>query len=148
MAFTYDFTTAPLISYVRLLIPDTDPANPIFQDAEIQAFYFIQSQQFQSSMKYSGPAGQNLPSSPVSYLRVAALALGTLAGNSARLSAVIGLLDVKLDPSKASDMLRAQAAEYRAIDDDAGAFAIIEQCTTSWGFIDRYWSQVQRQSSM
>lgn len=148
MSFTYDFATAPLISYVRLLIPDTDSSNPIFQDDEIQAFYFIQSQQYQSSMRYSGPAGQNLPSSPVSYLRVAALALGTLAGNSARLSSVIGLLDVKLDPSKAAEMLRAQAAEYRTIDDDAGAFMIIEQCTTSWGFLDRYWSQVQRQSSM
>ena len=148
MSFTYDFETAPLISYVRLLIPDTDSANPIFQDAEIQAFYYLQQNVFQSSMRYSGPAGQYIPSSPVSYLRVAALALTTLANNSSRLASVIGLLDVKLDPSKAAEALRSAAAEMRAIDDDSGAFMIIEQCTTQWGFIDRYWSQVQRQSSM
>ena len=148
MSFTYDFETAPLISYVRLLIPDTDSANPIFQDAEIQAFYYLQQNVFQSSMRYSGPAGQYIPSSPVSYLRVAALAITTLANNSSRLASVIGLLDVKLDPSKAAEALRSAAAEMRAIDDDSGAFMIIEQCTTQWGFIDRYWSQVQRQSSM
>ncbi len=148
MSFTYDFTTAPLISYVRLLIPDTNAASPIFQDDEITAFYFLQQNVYQSSMKYSFPAGQYLPSAPVSYLRVAAMALTTLANNSARLSSVIGLLDVKLDPSKAAQALRDAAAELRCIDDDSGAIFIIEQCTTQWGFIDRYWSQVQRQSSM
>ena len=146
MSFTYNTNPFDDISYVRLLIPDTDSANPIFSDEEIDAFYAIQRAQWQTGMFYSYPAGQNLPAQPVSYLRVAALALDSLAGNQARLAGVIQILDVKLEGSKASQMLREQAKGYREVDDDAGAFAVIEQCTTQWGFIDRYWSQVQRQS--
>ncbi len=142
--FTYNFTTAPLVSYVRLLISDTQ-APGIFSDEEIAAFYNIQAAQFQSSMFYSYPAGQNLPSSPVSYLRVAALALDSMSTNLSRVSSVLQVLDVKLNPN-ASDQMRKDAANYRQVDDEAGAFAIIEQCTTVWGFSDRYWNQVQRQS--
>ena len=148
MSFTYDFETAPLISYVRLLIPDTNAAQPIYTDAEITAFYYLQQNVFQSSMRYSGPAGQYIPSSPVSYLRVAALAIQTLANNASRLSMVVGLLDVKLGGPQSAETLAARAADLRSIDDDSGAIFVIEQCLTQWGFIDRYWSQVQRQSSM
>jgi len=146
--FSYDFDTAPLVANIRLLISDTinTEENPaIFSDTEINAFYRIQQSQFQSSMFFSGPAGRNLPLTPVSYLRVAALALDSLASNKARLSSITKLLDVSLSPDKAALALRDQAKCYRETDDDAGAFAIYEQVTTVWSFRDRFWSQIQRQ---
>lgn len=145
MSFTYSFTDAPAIAYVRLLISDTT-APGIFSDEEITAFYAIQRSQFQSSMFYSYPAGQNLPLQPLSYLRVAALALDSLASNQARLASITQLLDVHLAPSVAAKSLREQADNYRQVDDDSGAMAIIEQCPTVWAFQDRYWNQIQRQS--
>jgi hypothetical protein len=81
----------------------------------------------------------------VSFLRVAALALSALASNQSRLASITQLLDVHLAPGVAAKALRDQAAEYRAIDDDAGAFAVIEQVNTSWNMRDRFWAQVQRQ---
>lgn len=144
MSFTYDPTTP--LGKVRLLIPDTDSANVIFSDQEITAFFEIQQMQFQSSMFFSPPGGRNLPSSPVSLLRVAALAIGVIASNQAKLSQITQILDVHLAPDKAAQQLREQAREYRTIDDEAGAFAIIEQCATGWAFSDRFWNVVQRQS--
>jgi hypothetical protein len=146
MSFSYQFGANPQIDYPRLLISDTVDLNHIFEDSEIQAAYLIQQSFFQSSMLYSGSSGQYVPASPVSYLRVAALLLDSLAANKSRLSSVTQLLDVKLDPSKASIALRDQAKQYREVDDDSGAFMIIEQCPTVWAFEDRYWKQVQRQS--
>lgn len=145
MAFTYDFTSAPQISYVRLLIADTDPSCPIFQDDEITAAYAIQGNVWQSSQFYSGSDGAFYPSSPVSYRRVAALLLDALASNKARLSSVTQLLDVKLDPSKAATALREIAQGYRD-EDDNGAFAIIEQVNNDWALRDRWWKQIARQS--
>lgn len=148
MSFTYDFNSNPMVAYVRLLIADTNVLNPVFQDEEITAFYSIQANQFQSSMYFSGAAGiSNLPSNPVSYLRVAALALDALASNAARLSGVMKLLDVTLGIDKAAGSLRAQAKAYRETDDDAGAFVIVEQCNTSFSFVDRWFKQYQRQSA-
>lgn len=149
MSFTYDFTTNPQVAYVRLLIPDTTnalPNTPIFTDEEITAFYFIQASQFQSSMFFSGPAGRTLPSTPLSYLRVAALALDTMASNAAQVSIISQLLDVHLSPQAASAMLAARADNYRKVDDESGAFAIIEQCNTVWATRDRWRKQLARQT--
>lgn len=148
--FTYDFATNPLIANVRLLISDTintDAQPAIFSDTEIGAFYNIQQSQFQSSMFFSGPAGRILPYSPVSYMRVAALALGSLAANSARIAGITKLLDVSCSPKEAAQALRDQADQYRTVDDEAGAMAIFEQCTTVWGFAQRFWNQYQRQTA-
>jgi hypothetical protein len=147
-SFSYNFCngTQNMIDFVRLLISDTQPVNYIFADQEIMGAYQIQMSQFQSAQFFSPPQGQNLPSSPVSYLRVAALLLDSLAANKARLASIKQLLDVKLDSSDASIQLRATAAEYRQVDDDAGAFFIIEQVNDEWSFRDRFWKQVQRQS--
>jgi hypothetical protein len=41
--------------------------------------------------------------------------------------------------------MMAQAAALRLAEDNSGAFAIVEQVTTSFSFIDRYWSTIQRQ---
>jgi hypothetical protein len=148
--FTYQFGSNPTIDYPRLLVGDTECENHIFEDSEISAFYAIQAAQFQSGMRYSGSAGSNLPSTPVSYLRVAALMLDALASSRSRLLSVTKLLDVTLaadGSQKTAASLREQARQWREIDDNSGAFVIIEQCTTSFGFLQRFYSQVQRQNA-
>jgi hypothetical protein len=136
------------IDFVRLLCSDTQTVNHVFEDSEILAGYQIQAAQFQSSQFYSFSAGQNLPPSPVSYLRVAALLLDALAANKSRLASIKQLLDVRLDASDAAIQLRATAHQYRETDDNSGAFFIIEQVQTNdpFSFKDRFWSTVQRQS--
>jgi hypothetical protein len=145
-------TLNPAIDYPRLLISDTQQFDPkgnqiyIFQDQEILAMYNIVQANFQSSMFYSPPAGRNLPASPVSYLRVAAYLLNAVAANKARLASIKKLLDVQLDSSDAAIQLRETAQQYLDMDDNAGAFAIIEMCNDYFSFRDRFWKQVQRQS--
>lgn len=145
MSWTYNNGANPYIDYPRLLIPDTDVTMPIYSDEEIGAFYQIQQSVFQSAMFFSGSQGRSLPSTPLSYLRVAALALDTLANNKGKLGSVIQLMDVKLDPSKAAQVLRDGAQNYRTIDDESGAFMIIEQTNTDWSLRDRIEKQFQRQ---
>ena len=151
--YTYDFTSAPAISYVRLLIPDTQfipnvsPPQMVFSDQEIGAFFTIQQMTSQSGMFFSGNQARNLPALPLSYVRVAALALDTLANNKGKLGNVVQLLDVKLEWAKAAQILRDGAKNYREIDDDSGAIFIIEQTNTDWSFADRWWKQWQRQSA-
>lgn len=145
MSFSYIYGTP--IFYVRLLIPDTNSASPIFQDDEIQGFMDINSMTWQSSMFSSYQAGTlTLPATPSNFLRAAALALNALAGNSSRLAAVIGLLDVKLNPAAAAKALQDTAQRYLDMDDNSGAFAIYEQCSTEWAFRDRWIAQLQRQT--
>jgi hypothetical protein len=137
------------IDFVRLLCSDTQDLNHVFEDSEILGAYQIQAAQFQSSQFYSFAAGQNLPQSPVSYLRVSALLLDALAANKSRLASIKQLLDVRLDASDAAIQLRATAAQYRETDDNSGAFFIIEQVQQgdSFSFRDRFWAQVQRLSA-
>lgn len=147
MAATYNYGANPPIDYPRLLIADTDITRAVFQDSEIEAMTLIVGQQVQSSMLYSGSQGQNLPSTPVSYLRIAAYLLQSLASSNSRMASVTQLLDVKLEPGTAAQALRDQAREWLEIDDNAGAFMVIEQCNTQWAFSQRWWSQVQRMSA-
>ena len=147
MSWTYSFVDNPNIAYVRLLIPDTDPVKIIFQDEEIQAFFAIQQATFQSGMFFSGVQGRNLPSLPLSFVRVAALALDTLANTKGKLGNVVKLLDVQLDWKDAASILREGAKTYREVDDNAGAFMIIEQTPTDWAFAQRWWNQFQRQTA-
>ena len=149
MSFSYNLGANPAIDYPRLLISDTQSLNHVFEDEEITAFGIITSGVWQSSMFYSPPMGvATLPTSPVNYLRIAALALDSLAANKSRLASVKQLLDVKLDSSDAAIQLRATAAEYRNVDDDSMAFVIIEQCPNEWSFRDRFWAQWQRTASV
>ena len=147
MSFTYNLGANPVVDYPRLLIGDTQDQNHIFEDEEIASATALQAATFQSSMLYSGPGGRSLPSQPVSYLRVAALLLDCLASSRSRLAGVTKLLDATVDIGKASDSLRKQAQQWREVDDNSGAFMIIEQCPTSFGFMDRFYKQVQRQNA-
>ena len=145
MAFTYIYGTP--IFYVRLLIPDTNSATPIFQDDEIQGFMDINTFTWQSSMFSAYQSGnQQLPLTPSNFLRAAALALNTIAGNTARLGVISSLLDVKISGPQAAAALKAQADAYLAMDDNSGAFAIAEQVTTVWAFPDRWLAMLQRQT--
>lgn len=148
MSFSYNFVTPGFTDYIRALISDTQEVNHIFEDEELSMFGFIASGVWQSAQKYSGFAGQaTLPSNPVNYLRTAALALDAVASNKARLASIKQLLDVKLDSSDAAIQLRAQAQEYRDVDDNSMAFVIIEQVQrNAWSFQERFWSQIQRLS--
>jgi len=155
MGFSYQFGANPPIDYPRLLISDTQQFAPdgitpifIFDDQEIVAATNIQALQFQSSQFYSFQSGRNLPTSPVSYLRIAALLLDAVSANKARLSSIKQMLDIRLDSSDAAIQLRETAKEYREVDDDSGAFVIIEQVNNYWSFSDRFWKQVQRQQGI
>jgi hypothetical protein len=147
VSFSYNFGANPPIDYPRLLISDTQIVNHVFEDEEIQAFTAICSLNWQSGMQYSWPSGANLPTQPVNYLRIAAMALDALAANKSRLASIKQLLDVRLDSTDAADQLRQTAAEYREVDDNAMAFVIIEQCNDLASFRERWWKQVQRQTA-
>lgn len=154
--YTYDNCdgTQNQIDFVRVLIPDTGgqtnlPNNGfVFSDQEIAAFGAInQSQGWQAGFYFSAQLGRFLPSYPANYFRQAAVALNSLAGNQSRLMAINSLLDVKMQNVKdVVAALQATAQRYLDMDDNSGAFVFAEQCTTVWGFIDRYWNQVQRQT--
>jgi hypothetical protein len=163
--FSYGINTGnpnPPIDYVRLLVADTqefgdDGVTPIyiFSDQEILATEQIVMGQFQSAMFFSpsggpiagGAQGAYLPSPPIPYYRVAGVLMMAIASNKARLSSVIQLLDVKLDTAKAAKALFYQAQEYFDMDDNSGAFVVIEQVNNDWSFRDRWWKQWQRQSA-
>lgn len=151
--YTYDPLSPGPLDYVRFLIPDTEfipnvsPPRMIFSDQEIEMMFQIQKgSAFQSSQYFSGAQGRTLPSQPVSYYRVAAIALDTLANNKGKLGGILQLLDVKLQNVKdLVQALRDGADNYREQDDNAGSFVIIEQTNTDWSFRDRIWKQFQRQ---
>ncbi len=152
MSFSYNFGANPSVDIPRLLISDTQntTAQPcIFQDEEILTIErIVVPGVWQSSMFFSGVAGTpTLPSQPVNYLRTAAYLLNSMAANQALMSGVIQLLDVKLDVKSAAAALQKQAQCWLEIDDNAMAFVIIEQVHDTWSFEERFWSQIQRQSS-
>lgn len=155
MSWSYESGNNPAIDYPRLLISDTDPLQPIFQDEEILAVEQIVRQPFQSGMFFSTPngpvgggtLGTALPQLPIPYYRVAAILLNSIASNKARLASIQQLLDVKIDPQRAAQALQAQAKAYLDLDDNSGAFMIIEQVNNDWSFRDRFWKQWQRQSA-
>ncbi len=151
--FTYNYGANPAIDYPRLMASDTqqfaaDGTTPVFAfyDEEIRAFTIIESSVWQSGMYFSGAAGTaTLPSNPVPWNRIAARLLDSLAANTARLAQISQILDVKLNYQAAQEM-RAQAQALRDLDDNSGAFILVEQVNNNFSFFQRYWKTVQRQS--
>lgn len=144
MSFTYPSGNA-VFDLTRLLIPDTDSAQPIFTDDEINLFLNAESSQ---SLYVSAQAQATAFQGTSGYVPqiyspffAAALALDSLAGSRARLASVLQLLDVKLDASKAAAALKDQAQEYRQREIDRGSFAIAEQVTTVFQARERVWAQ-------
>lgn len=152
--FSYGMGTNPPIDFVRLLISDTQEFGPdgitptfVFSDQEIQAATNIVSMgAWQSSQFYSGPCGQTmLPSAPVPYYRIASMLLFAIAANKSRLASIKQLLDVKLDSSDSAIQLRTTAQSYLDMDDNSGAFCLIEQVNDAFSFRDRFLNTIQRQ---
>jgi hypothetical protein len=145
MSFTYDFTNAPDISNVRLLVGDTDPTTPVFQDAEVMAALQAESSQGQ----IIGLAGYS-PNPPVRqlycYRRSAAWLLNALAANLSRLGSVISqLLDVKLAPGIASKELRSQAQALIDQEANSGQFAVSEMVQDQFSMRQRLNAMLLRQ---
>ncbi len=145
MSFTYDFTAAPDISNVRLLVGDTDSTTPVFQDAEVVAALTAES----SQGIIIGLSGYT-PNPPVkqvySYRRAAAWLLNALAANQSRLGSVISqLLDVKLAPGIASKELRSQAQALIDQEADAGYFAVSEMVVNPFSMRERLQAMLYRQ---
>jgi hypothetical protein len=154
--FTYQGGLNPPIDFPRFIISDTqefaaDGTTPIyvFSDQEILTATKIEMSVWQSGQFWSGPQGvtplQN--SQVIPWRRIGATLLDSMAANKAKLSSVLQILDVKLNPNLAAKALMDQAAALREADDNSGAFVLIEQVNDWWSFSDRYWKTVQRQSA-
>lgn len=148
MSFTYDFTTAPLLSQIRLLVADTDSANPVFSDDEVNQALALESSQglFMSGQASPTANGVAVPTVPQIYSvrRSAALLLDALASNKSRLGAVTKLLDVSLDVGAAAKALREQAQAFRDMEANMGHFAIAEMVEDQFSARERVWKQFLR----
>jgi hypothetical protein len=95
---TIDYTSD--LGKVRLLIPDTDEANPVLSDDQVTALLAME----------------------IYVKRAAAAALDLIASNEVMVSKVIKTQDLQTDGAKVSAELRARATELRRQvneDDDA-----------------------------
>jgi hypothetical protein len=154
--FTYQYGANPPIDYPRLMISDTQQFLPdgttlgyVFADQEIQAITQVVASPFQSAQFYTPPQGQYLPQGVVMpWYRIAAALLDCMAANKAKLASIKRILDVQLDSADAARWLQEQAKQYREIDDNSGAFFVIEQVQNDWALVNRYWAQVQRQQGV
>lgn len=98
MTFTYtDLSTDA--QKVRLLVPDRVEATAVFSDEEIAAFLALEGGVY----------------------RAAALALETIAADTAMTLRVTETLGLKVDGARASDALLKRAAELRKRADEAGS---------------------------
>lgn len=124
MAFTKDVTTD--IGKVRLLAIDTDGTANVFEDAEIETFLELESNNIR---------------------RAAALALETMASNEAYVLKHITALDLSTDGPAVSDALRRRAADLRkqALEaegrEDGGAFDYAEWGVSDFTKRERLWNQ-------
>lgn len=149
MSFTYDFTNYPQLSTVRLLVGDTNPAQPIFQDAEVNAAMQIESS---GNVGYPsviiGLTGY-APAVPVqqviSYRRSAALLLRSIGTTKAR-NLVESVLDVKMNGAAAAAALGKIADQYIEDEMNAGYFAISEMVQDSFSMRERLWKMLYRQN--
>lgn len=122
---TYDPTTTA--GRVRLLIPDTDITQAIFEDSEIDAFI---------SLEFGN------------VFAAAALACETIATDRALTLQVVKLLDVQTDGAKVSDALLAKAKRLRERaaqgDGDNPGFEIAEQVYNNFTARERIYNQALR----
>ena len=123
MVFTYDPSTDR--GRVRMLITDRDENNPIFQDAEVDAFLSMEG----DSVKLA-----------------AASALCAIAADQALLLKKIKLLggDLETDGPAVAKELRELAKQLRADVDNDGAFDIAEQVVDQFTYRDRVFNQARR----
>ena len=154
--FTFSGGNSPIPDYPRILCADTQEFLPdgvtpgfVFSDQEISAIVQIVSAPFQSAQFYSPPQGQYLPQGVIMpWYRIAATMCDCMAANKAKLASIKRILDVQLDSSDAAKYLQAQAKVFRDLDDNCGAFFIVEQVCNEWSLYSRYWAQTARQQGV
>ena len=129
MSFTYSASLSTDRDKVRLLATDVDAANPIFTDAEMDAFMSLEDNNIKRS---------------------AALALETIARNQVLVLKVIKLLEIQTDGASVARELRMQADNLRAqalADEartDGGAFDWAEMVTDDFSLRNRFVSSALR----
>ncbi len=126
MAFTYDVTSDA--GKVRLIITDTDAANPIFNDDEVDAYLALKGG---------------------SILLAAAQALDTIASSEALILKKIRLLDVTTDGPAVAKALREHAntlREQAQIEDVEGAFDWAEMIVNEFTWREFVWHEAMRGS--
>ncbi len=145
MSYTYDFTTDPLLSQVRLLIPDTS-APFVFTDAEINQFIWLESSQALYVSGQAVPNASSINTTPQTYSvrRSAALALDVISSRLAQQSALEQLLDVKLAAATAAKEARERAKGLREQDAELGNFSIAEMVNTQFAARERVYAQLLR----
>lgn len=126
MAYTYDLSTD--VGKLRLLLPDSNAAAYVFEDADLEAFLSIEG----DSLK-----------------RATALALETIASNEAMTLKVIRILDLQTDGAKTSDALlkRAGLLRSQAADEEAGdgmGWDVAEMVVDDFTWRERLLKQAQR----
>jgi len=127
VTITYD--TATNIGKTRMLIPDRDLSNAVFQDVEIQAFLDLNDQTVR---------------------RAAAEALETIASDQAMTLKVIRLLDLSTDGRAVSQALLERAVRLREAADQAeegeegGLFDYAEMVTGAFTERERIVKQAMR----
>ena len=137
--YTYDVTTPP--GMVRLLIPDTDLTNPIFNDAEIAAFLALNS----------GPSGF------VGYLGdtvrlAAAQAMDVIASSELYVLKVIRTLGLQTNADALAQQYRVLSAElrrqvYEGSGDFTGMFDWAEEVVDTFSERERIVAQFLRDDS-
>lgn len=121
MAFTYDVSTDR--GKVRLLITDVQEANPLFQDAEIDAFLTLNT----------------------SVRLAAAAALEVIAASEVLVLKKIVNLDLETDGPAVARELRELAKQLRAQEENTGAFDIAEQIHDDFTLREYWLKQAQRE---
>jgi len=110
---------------VRLLIPDRNAADYVFEDTEITAFLTIEGD----------------------IRNATALGLETIASDTAMVLKVIRLLDLTTDGAKTSDALLARAKLLRAqadAEEVTGAFDIAEMVVDTFTLRERIYREALR----
>jgi len=145
MSYTYDFTSQPLLSQVRMLVPDT--GSPwIFTDDEVNQAIFLESSQGLYLSGQANPTAMSINTVPLVYSvrRSAAMLLDVIASKLSRQAAVESLLDVKLACDKAAAAAAARADSLRKQEADLGQFAIAEMVSDAFSARERVWNQLLR----
>ncbi len=119
--FTYDVATS--VGQVRLLCSDTDAANPIFQDEELNALLTLE----QGLVRYA-----------------AAQALELIASNEVQIQKKIKLMALETDGPTVSAELRKLAARLREAEESMAQFDIAEMVQDPFSARERIYKQFLR----
>ena len=146
MAFTYDWTNAPTIAQLRMMVGDTasgPPPLPIFQDDEIQGALNANNAQ----NLIVGLSGYFVPVNQIySFGRAAALLLNSINATKARI-VVSKALDVDISPAAASRALKELAAQYIEQEISQGHFAVAEMGVDQFWYRERLYNMLLRSQS-